>query len=247
MSVKHTLNLDQFRFHDRNRRLNDSHIKKLAASIERIGLKNPIIVTNNGVVLDGQHRLEAIKYINKTAQKPLRLPYIKKNMKISDIAEMNGHQIQWRITDWIHYHAAGGNEHYIQLQEAAEVYSPLHINSLSTFLHDNTVGYGAASRTVVEGRFIYQMTPVKEQIIDKMQELAKVDPMWAAKSVLIAVMRLMRDPNFSHTRLFHAIELNFESILKQSGAGNWTRHLARWYNKGLRSDKLNVNDLPRHH
>ena len=247
MSIKHTLNLDQFRFHDRNRRLNESHVKKLASSIQRIGLKNPIIVNTSGIVLDGQHRLEAIKLINKTAEKPVRLPYIKKNMKISDIAEMNGHQVQWRITDWIHYYAKSGNENYILLEEAAEIYSPIHINSLSAFLHDNTHGFAGASKTVTEGRFVYKMTPQKEAILDKLQELAKVDSMWCSKSALIGIMRLMRDPNFSHTRLFHAIELNFESILKQSGSGNWMKHLARWYNKGLRRGKLNINDLPSHH
>jgi len=91
------------------------------------------------------------------------------------------------------------------------------------------------------------MTEEKSYILDKIVSLSKIRPMFSMKSVLIGIMWLQRDPNFDATRLFYALERNFESILQQSGTGNWARHMLYWYNKGLRSAKLNVNDLPRHH
>ena len=246
MSIYQTKDLTKFRYHPRNRNVNRSAVKKLAASILRIGLKNPIVVTNNFVVLDGQHRLEAIKLINETSEWPHRISFIKKNLKMSDIAEMNSNQLQWRMTDWIHFHALGGNKNYVQLQEVTAKYSPLKMTALAAYLHKDRTTETHTS-VINAGRFVYTMTPTKKYILDKLQALCRINGMYGNKSVLVAIMWLSRDANFDSQRLFHAIELNFESIMKQSGTGNWARHFARWYNKGLRYGKLNIDDLPSHH
>ena len=159
---------------------------------------------------------------------------------------MNANQRQWRIQDWIHYYAESGNEDYANLQAYAEAYKPLKLSALASFLHENNA---ASSHTIVirNGEFKFELTDEKKYILDKMLALSKIRDMFCQKSVLIGIMWLQRDSNFDAQRLFYALERNFESILQQSGTGNWARHMLYWYNKGLRSAKLNVNDLPRHH
>ena len=244
MSTLSTTNLDQFKFHKRNRKVNKSQVKKLAASIEKNGQLVPIIVGQNNVVLDGQHRLNAIKLINKTAEKPMRIKYIRKSMSMTHVAEINAHQLQWRIVDWIHYYAEAGNENYLALQYAAEYYKPLKLSALAAFLNP---GGHAHSSYLTSGEYVYEINPAKEYILDKLVALSKINAVFAQKSVLVAIMWLMRQENFDAQRLFHALERNFESVLVQSGTGNWARHMLYWYNKGLRHGRLNVNDLPRHH
>jgi len=244
MSVKTTTNLDQFTFHERNRRVNRSAVKKLAESIMRVGLKTPITVTTGNVILDGQHRLEAIRLINKTASSPQKISYIKKNMSIEDIAEMNAHQVQWRMNDWIHFYATGGNENYIKLQEAAEQFKPHKLTSICAFL---SPAEGAHTSIITSGSYVFEMTQEKKDILTKLKEYSKLNPAFVSKAVLLAIIDLRRLEGFSIDRLFHAIELNFESIITQSGRGNWSRHFVRFYNKGLRSGKLSTDDLPSSH
>ena len=246
MKIQTTTNLEQFQFDGRNRNINRKHVKELADSIIEYGQLQPIIVNTSMKVMEGQHRLEAIKLINKTAATPIKVKYIKKNMPISQVAQMNSHQRQWRLHDWIHYYAQSGNSHYLKLQKATELYKPLTMTALASFLH-NTQSAAAHTGIIKKGHFKYEMTDEKQYILEKLLALCKIKPMFAQKSVLVAVMWLRRDPNFDAQRLFHALERNFEAILMQSGTGNWARHMLYWYNKGLRGGKLNVNDLPRHH
>jgi len=244
MSIKHTTNLDQFKFHERNRRVNRSAVKKLAESIKRVGLKVPITVNSRNIILDGQHRVEAIRLLNSTATTPYKVSYVKKNMSIADIAEMNAHQIQWRMNDWIHFYATGGNENYIKLQEAAEQFKPHKLTSICAFL---SPAEGAHTSIITSGSYVFEMTQEKKDILTKLKEYSKLNPAFVSKAVLLAIIDLRRLEGFSIDRLFHAIELNFESIITQSGRGNWSRHFVRFYNKGLRSGKLSTDDLPSSH
>lgn len=246
MKIQTTTNLEQFQFDVRNRVVNKRHVKELASSIQEHGQLQPIIVNTAMKVVDGQNRLEAIRLINRTAESPIKLKYIKRTIPMHLVAEMNSHQRQWKIQDWIHYYAQCGNENYIKLQQYSEDYKPLKLSALASFLHKNAA---ASTHTLVirNGDFVLDMTEEKSYILDKIVSLSKIRPMFSMKSVLIGIMWLQRDPNFDATRLFYALERNFESILQQSGTGNWARHMLYWYNKGLRSAKLNVNDLPRHH
>jgi hypothetical protein len=244
MSIKHTTNLDQFKFHERNRRVNRSAVKKLAESIKRVGLKVPITVNSRNIILDGQHRVEAIRLLNSTATTPYKVSYVKKNMSIADIAEMNAHQIQWRMNDWIHFYATGGNENYIKLQEAAEQFKPHKLTSICAFL---SPAEGAHTSIITSGSYVFEMTQEKKDILTKLKEYGKLNPAFVSKAVLLSIIDLRRLEGFSIDRLFHAIELNFESIITQSGRGNWSRHFVRFYNKGLRSGKLSTDDLPSSH
>lgn len=244
MSIKHTTNLDQFTFHERNRRVNRSAVKKLAESIKRAGQKVPITVSSRNVILDGQHRVEAIRLINSTAETPVKLAYIKKNMSIADIAEMNAHQVQWRMNDWINFYATGGNENYRALQEAAEEFKPHKLTSICAFL---SPAEGAHTSVITSGNYIFEMTDEKRDILNKLKDYGRLNPAFVSKAVLLAIIDMRRLEGFSIDRLFHAIELNFESIITQSGRGNWSRHFVRFYNKGLRSGKLNTDDLPSSH
>ena len=246
MKIQATTNLDQFQFDPRNRQLLQSFVKELASSIKEHGQLQPIIVNKDMMVADGQHRLEALRAINQTADTPVEVKYIKRDIPFHIVPEMNANQRQWRIQDWIHYYAQCGNENYVKLQQYSEEYKPLKLSALAGFLHKNAAA-STHTGVIKNGDFVLDMTQEKSYILDKIMSLSKIRPMLSMKSVLIGIMWLQRDPNFNAERLFYALERNFESILQQSGTGNWARHMLYWYNKGLRSAKLNVNDLPRHH
>tara|TARA_R100000951_G_scaffold301_1_gene1884 strand:+ start:8700 stop:9440 length:741 start_codon:yes stop_codon:yes gene_type:complete len=245
MKIQTTTNLEQFHYDHRNRLIKPNRVKSMATSIQTHGQLQPIIVDNSCKVLDGQHRIEAIRVINRTAESPIAVSYIKRTIPMHLIAEMNSQQQEWLLSDWIHHYKQCGNENYIMLHQYSEKYKPIKMSALASFLHESNSA-GSNTSLIRKGRFIIDVTPEKEFILSKLVMLSKIKPMFSAKCVLVAIMWLRRDPNFDAQRLFYALERNFESILKQSGTGNWARHMLLWYNKGLRSTKLNINDLPRH-
>ena len=245
MSVNTTTNLEQFTFHTLNRHVNRAHVKKLAKSILKIGQKVPITVTTNNVIIDGQHRYEAIKMLIESGEK-VRISFIRKNMKIGDIAEINAHQLQWRNADWIDYHAATGNENYKQLIAIAEEYKPLKVSALAPFIHDDDEAF-LITNHLTSGQLKVKLTEEKRYILEQLVSLNQFNSAFSQKAVLVAIMWLRRDENFNAKRLFDKLNANLHSIRLQSGTGNWARHFTWWYNHGLRKGKLNENDLPRHH
>ena len=244
MTVKHTTNLDQFTLHRMNRKVNKSHVKKLAASIKSIGLKTPIVVTSGNVIIDGQHRYEAIKLLLKAGE-DIKLPYIKKNLKVSDIAEINSNQLRWTNKDWIEYHAKSGNGNYKALLLCQKAYPAVKLSALAPLLHQGT---NLTTQQINRGEFVYMMDDTRKYILEQVTSMVRERPEFGMKSFLLAVTWLMRSPEFMSKRLFTKLSANLHSVRHQSGTGNWAQHLLYWYNKGLAAkNKLRIDDLPRHH
>lgn len=87
-----------------NRELNEKHVKRLMRAISSRNLLhvNPILVSNNMSVIDGQHRLEAAKR--------LKLPifYIQADLNRRDISKLNTNQKNWNLMDYINFYTLEG-------------------------------------------------------------------------------------------------------------------------------------------
>jgi len=95
-------NYDEFKFIEGNREINVSKVKGIIKSITEVGFVKgrPILVTKEGCVIDGQHRLEAIRALG-----------IKGYFKIEEgdenalILALNQNQKSWALEDYINQHA----------------------------------------------------------------------------------------------------------------------------------------------
>lgn len=112
MNVQTTTNYDQFKFFHGNRAVNQAKVKQLASLIAIDGLKVPIIVNQNKMVIDGQHRLVACKSINE----PIKY-FVSHGATVEDAAATNQAGSNWTASDWINYHAALGNKEYQKLKD----------------------------------------------------------------------------------------------------------------------------------
>lgn len=244
LNISTTSKLDKFQFHDLNRDINRNHVTRLAESIRKQGIRQPIVVDTHGYVIDGQHRVLAARSLNAEGE-TVKVPYITKTYTPDIIAEMNSLQLAWTTRDWVHYHAKCGNENYEQLLEIYSVFNRMKLSSLACFLH---TGYSQLhTNEVKKGNFKYEMTEDKLYILEATDDLIKYDKGFATKAFLMAVMVLCRMDNFNVRRLFEKLSANLSSVRIQSGNSNWAHHLVYWYNKGLRHGRLSTNDLPRSH
>lgn len=242
--IHHTYNLDKFEIHEMNRKVSISHINQLAASIQSKGIRTPIIVDHTMRIIDGQHRWHAAVLLQK-ANHEVKVPYIIKRMSADMIAEINTLQLKWNVNDWIDFHHKKGNENYTKLREATTYFPGIKLSALAPFLHGGSAFL--ITKNIREGEFIYNLTSEKEYILDQIIEISQFQPAVRQKAFLIAVMWMQRVPHFKAERLFDKLRANLGSIIQQTGTGNWAKHLTYWYNKGLRGDRINIDDLPNHH
>lgn len=105
--VFETKNYSQFKYIKYNRNVNKRNVKKIMNSIIKYGLISPIIVSEDGYIIDGQHRLAALIELDMPVWY-----VVSKNVKENVVQEVNGCRKNWTSKDWVESHAAHGNENY---------------------------------------------------------------------------------------------------------------------------------------
>lgn len=84
-----------------NREVDSKHVKSLVKAIREKNLlyANPILVSEDMRVIDGQHRLAAAEEIG------VEIYYIVANVERKDISRLNSHQKNWRLMDYVNFYA----------------------------------------------------------------------------------------------------------------------------------------------
>lgn len=116
-----TKEYDKFNFIGFNRDPDDSHVKELQSSMEQFGFLNPVTVTTDWKVIDGQHRILAAKNLD------LPVPYHMVEMgddKIPHaIGVLNTTSKKWRLEDFKNLYVALGNNDYRRFADFIEKHS----------------------------------------------------------------------------------------------------------------------------
>lgn len=83
--IQRTNNYYMFKRLEGNRFVDPKKVNKLKKSIDEVGyISNPIIVNEKMEVIDGQHRLEALKELGKPVEY-----IVQKNLDIKEVLFMN--------------------------------------------------------------------------------------------------------------------------------------------------------------
>ena len=119
MKINVTDDYSRFRFVKGNREID--HYKNVAKSIEKIDLTpyNPIIVTKNFDILDGQNRFMACKALGK----PIYYLVCDMNATVEEIIHgLNTTQRNWRLEDYVQSWVDLGNEGMVHFVNWANYY-----------------------------------------------------------------------------------------------------------------------------
>lgn len=115
--LKQTNNYDLFTL-GINRSVDQRRVASKMRSIERIGLQQPIIVNRRFQVVDGQHRLAALKELGLPVD--FLVSYNWKSEE--DTAEINTTQDSWNTINWAEYQIKRGNKEIADAMDFANNY-----------------------------------------------------------------------------------------------------------------------------
>ena len=96
-----------------NRSIDKKNLNRLKKSIHKIGLQQPILVNENLSIVDGQHRLQAVKELNIPVQY-----FISNKTSENDIDELQVSK-PWNAFDYCDRNAKRGNEDCIKAIDIA--------------------------------------------------------------------------------------------------------------------------------
>lgn len=233
-SLHETKNYDSFDFLSYNREINQSKVKSLMKSIRIHGLLDPIKVSKDKKILDGQHRFIALR--------TLRLPIhyvVSNNYTVQHVPEINSTQTSWKLADYAKYQADRGNVDCIDLLAEFKNWPDLSVSILATiYSKDGNRSIG----TVRDGKYKFdkqsgdRLVKLLERIKDEVAENSKEQRDIYASRFIESIKHIMiRNSYFEEDRFIHALAKS-RIRLYTSKADNIERNISI-YNKGLKQKK----------
>lgn len=118
MEIKRTRMYDMFKMKKENREINWNKVASLKSKLIENGRQIvPIICNREMEVIDGQHRLEALKELGWEV-----MYYVDEAVTVNDLISINNTQKNWGLMDYIHFYASTGNKTYRRIEELQKEY-----------------------------------------------------------------------------------------------------------------------------
>ena len=117
-----------------NRDLSENNVKGIIKNIKEHGLKPTIIIVNEKMeIIDGQHRVEALKRLGL----PI-LFQVHKGLGLEDCIAMNTQVLKWNSNDYVESYAELGNKEYMELQRLANLFPNFSRNNIVAIINNQS-------------------------------------------------------------------------------------------------------------
>ena len=199
--IYYTSDYDVFRKKDGNRDLNQGLVNKLYRSIMDNGWYDVsiIIIGDNMTVLDGQHRLEALKRIKSDTGITYKVRYVV-SRELDDLKKIISWQkdrAAWTTNDYANSYSEMGNKHYTTYMEFRKKYKFSHTLAV-ILLMGNLAEGGRLTDKFRHGHFVVNDYSQSEQYALRVQSLQQYYDFATNRNFVRAMMYFWKHPQFSH-------------------------------------------------
>lgn len=205
-TVHETTNYNIFKLVAGNRDVDKNHVKSLAKLMAINGNLTgefPIVVNESMEVMDGQHRLTALKQLNWPVYYQVR-----KTLTLDQVRAINVGHRNWNWIDYARSYANLGNKNYERFLVLAQKY-PLGYGALSQFAGflDNRDILGRSQTTFRNGGLTFNAEHYKraDDLLSEWVGVRAYIPKPTA-AVAKAFHRITQNPNYDHKRMLDKME-----------------------------------------
>lgn len=241
-TVYQTNDYDKFTFSNKNRdaKLNET----LAEEIRSIGQVSPIVVNQyDGTVIDGQHRLIALKELGYPVQ------YIITQNGASSLPDTNAAQTSWKSDDYLNFYATSGYKHYqdfVEFKNHAQglitninflLAIALRLSTPSVNVKKGSVNY---SKKFKEGDFKFTNYEQSIAYLDEFLNFSKSTGL-VPKSQIYDAWRMLKNSGADMDHLISAIsrnDIDEEIQNKKFSTKTYVEVFCEKYNYKLRKNRL---------
>lgn len=237
--MQETKEYEKFTFLSANRPVQRNHVNKLKKSLSEYGFleSQPITVTEDYKILDGQHRFIACKEMG------IPIKYVKIDTKKMDniLVDLNNTQKKWNVLDYVTYYAQQGNEHYIRLLQLSEHYN-ISISSVCSIAGDSVYG-GHDTDIIKAGRFKFDNYEVGivEGKIERILAACKFMGLKPCERIVKSLVLISKHPQFKWKEFMQKVEYQRDKCYKCSTTSGYIRMLENIYNN-KRKNKVVFNE-----
>ena len=228
--MKKTKNYEIFKLLGANRKTSKGHVKRIANSILENNLlkHNPIIVDNNMVVIDGQHRLEAAKQLG------VEIYYTDGGfIGAKQVRNLNSSQRQWTMADFVRSFAETSDDYQylydfsqandLPLSVAARILTNFTGNSSSKAVRMGDFRIGDMEQVEAHMEAVKRLEPF-------ISNVARKDRQYNATITVLRNNKIDWDKMETKARAIAASKDSREIITKQSNKRSYLRLFEDIYN-----------------
>jgi hypothetical protein len=237
--MKKTKKYDRFNFLEGNRNIYPAHLRKLIKSIsEDNRLKeNPIIVSKNLSVIDGQHRLKAAEALGVSVYY-----VIADDASIETVIRMQT-QKSWSAKDFIKSHMKYGSGDYEILWDFIDYYH-LPINVSMNLLSGGKAKETGGSLTTKLRDGSFKVTSLKqaEEFAEKYNDIYNriKKPFARNRDFIIALKTIMKSDNYRHETMLRKLDVYSSRLTNTPSYLEYARQLEEIYNTKSRGNKVRL-------
>ena len=229
--INKSIDLSIFKFMDGNRQRKSAHIRKLIEAIDESpeSIKyTPILVNENYEVIDGQHRLEALRILNKPVY------FIQsKGLALKDAQNLNRLAKPWTPVDYAESYAGLGKRNYTFYLALKDKYG---LN------HDVLMRYISLNKEITGELFRsgHLKAPDQEKTLDLAEKLLSLYPYYPrckTRSCALAFKTMYEHPDYSHERFLMKLSKAPGNILDHALPSEYLRDFEDLYNHALEENK----------
>lgn len=224
MKIQSTQDYPLFKRISGNRTLSQPHIKRLLEAIqdspETITF-NPIIVNDRMEVIDGQHRLEAIKKLN------LPVHYVKvSDIGLDTVQKLNSVSKTWTPMDFAKSFAENGNDNYAVYIDFKNEFKLNH-ETLMRYLSQD---YPSTTTSFKAGQFKVQNSAIAYVLCKQLLELSEYYERITYRNPSNGFYIVATSPLYNHDQMVRQFKVHGHRFQEQAFANDFARELERIYN-----------------
>lgn len=216
-TVYSTTDYTAFNYLEGNRNLNKLNLERLKKSISEELLQIPIIVNEKFEIVDGQHRFEACKQL----EKPIYFIEVK-GYNLQHVHSLNAINKKWNFEDYLDGYANMGNQDYIITRKFRKKYGFGSAETLSMLSGERVLTRGADLQEFYDGKF--KVTSYADAIkkAERITMCKQYYDGFKRRSFVLAMLRLLKDKRFDFDTFLR--KLKFQST-KLVDCTNITQYL----------------------
>ena len=258
VSVVHeTYEYDKFEVLKSNRPINESHVIRLAESMQEEYLLSPIVVNKNFWIIDGQHRFTAAK------DKGLPIRYIiGKNYGLEQMKMYNVNSSNWGKKDFLDHYVTKGCKQYIDFKGFMNTYPFFSFASAFNLLAqsgDNKAKKVGDKRILTKhfdkGLFVIKDYGFSVQVADAIKSMKPYLfrdqkgvithlPFYNNRTFLTIMRHLISKNDYDHDRMIHKLKVHGSKLLyKCTTADEFYQMLEKIYNFKSPNDAYSLKHM----
>lgn len=217
---------NQFSWRKANRDIKEAKVSELMPKIAKSGQLIPAMVDVNMRIIDGQHRFEACKRLNK----PFKYFIETARITMEQVSEINSVNTKWTPTDHAKSYATQGKEDYKLYMQFEKEFPDFSHSCRLILLRDANSRSVNMEREFNAGTFTINSINKARQQANFLKSMAQYYPGYRRRSFVLAVLHLMENPLFDKERFMRKMPKRCKDIMDFSQTGDYISTLQDIYN-----------------